>query len=133
MSGTTNKRLERFYEGFVSGLKDVHADWRSLSPSEQKRVFKKVTDVAKELIVGKGEGNGGIALSTFNIYVRKVTRALIFNVPLAIAEKATNQQLQHAKYHVREVMKDAQGTDEEKMVRAYQDLLARGFRFESKK
>lgn len=119
--------MERFYEGFGMALKDVHKGWKHLKPKERKIVFEKVQDVAKELIVDKQDGGGaddGLALGTFYGYVCKVKRALIYTVPLAIAERATNQELQKAQVHVRDVLKDTEGTTEEKMVKAYQWVKA---------
>ncbi len=115
--------LERFYEGFGVACKDVHKGWRHLKPRERKIVFEKVQDVAKDLIVDKQDGGGandGLALGTFYGYVCKVKRAMIYHVPLSIAERATNQELQKAQVHVRDVLKDSDGTVEEKMIKAYQ-------------
>lgn len=119
--------LERFYEGFSVALKDVHKGWRHLKPREKKIVFEKVQDVAKELIVDKQDGGGaddGLALGTFYGYVCKVKRGLIYHVPLHIAERATNQELQKAQVYARDVLKDTEGTTEEKMVKAYQWVKA---------
>ena len=44
---------------------------------------------------------------------------MLYNVPLHIAERATNQELQKAQTYVRDVLKDTEGTHEEKMVVAY--------------
>ncbi len=119
--------LERFYEGFSVALKDVHKGWKHLKPRERKIVFEKVQDVAKELIMDKQDGGGaddGLALGTFYGYVCKVKRALIYHVPLHIAERATNQELQKAQVYARDVLKDTEGTTEEKMVKAYQWVKA---------
>lgn len=121
---TIGKRvMDRFYEGFGLALKDVHKGWKHLKPRERKIVFEKVQDVAKELIVDKADGGGvqdGLALGTFYGYVCKVKRALIYNVPLHIAERATNQELQRAERYVLEVLKEQAGTIQEKMVKAYE-------------
>ncbi len=114
--------LERFYEGFGHALKDVHKGWKHLKPRERKIVFEKVQDVAKELIVDKEDGGGaddGLALGTFYGYVCKVKRALLYNVPLHIAERATNQELQKAQTYVRDVLTDTDAPFEDKMVIAY--------------
>ncbi len=119
--------LERFYEGFGLALKDVHKGWKHLKPRERKIVFEKVQDVAKELIVDKKDGggaDGGLALGTFYGYVCKVKRSLIYHVPLYIAERSTNQELQKAQVYVRDVLKDIEDTIEEKMVKAYQWVKA---------
>jgi len=119
--------LERFYEGFALALKDVHKGWKSLKPNERKIVFEKVQDCAKELIVDKSDGGGatdGLALGTFYGYVCKVKRALIYHVPLHIAERATNQELQKAHQYVIDVLKDVDGSQEEKMVKGYEWVKA---------
>lgn len=111
--------LERFCEGFAHALKDVCKGWRHLKPRERKIVFEKVQDVAKELIVDKKDGGGsddGLSLGTFYGYVCKVKRSLIYLVPLSIADRATNQELQKAKAHAEEVLG---GFNEDNMVKAY--------------
>ncbi len=66
--------------------------------------------------------DNGLALGTFYGYVCKVKRALIYNVPLSIAERATSQELQKAQQHAHTVLKDTDGTQEEKMSKAYQHI-----------
>lgn len=66
-----------------------------------------------------GGADDGLALGTFYGYVCKVKRALIYNAPLHIAERATNQELQKARQYVNDVLKDTEDADEDKMVAAY--------------
>jgi hypothetical protein len=121
--GKIGKRvMEQYYRGFLAALHDVHKGWRHLKPRERKVVFEKVQDTAKELIVCKEDGGGaddGLALGTFHGYVCKIKRALIFNVPLEIAERATNQELQKAQVYVNDVLKESPQPLEDKMVLAY--------------
>lgn len=115
--------LDRFYEGFERALKDVCKGWRNLKPRERKIVFEKVQDVAKEIIVDEKDGGGakdGLSLGTFYGYVCKVKRALVYSVPLDIAERATNQELQKAQKYVEEVLPDSEGNKTEKMTQAYE-------------
>jgi hypothetical protein len=129
---TIGKRvMERFYEGFGAALKDVHRTWRHLRPQERKIVFEKVQDVAKEIIVDKEDGGGaddGLALSTFYQYVCKVKRALIYNVPLDIAERATNAELEEAFGYIREEMGETAdkpcNANSEKVVAGYRHVKA---------
>jgi hypothetical protein len=119
--------MERFLEGYSAALADVHRSWKRLKPQERQIVFEKVQDVAKDLIVDKQDGGGaddGLALSTFYQYVCKIKRALIYHVPLAVAERATNAELNDAWDYAKNVLSDPAdkpcNADTEKMVLAYQ-------------
>lgn len=120
--------LDRFYEGFALALKDVCSKWKTLKPEERKLVFERVQECACKLIVDKkergGEAEDGLARGTFDGYVCKVKRALIYHVPLHVAERATNQELQKAHRYVVEVLKEIDGTLEEKMVKGYEWVKA---------
>jgi hypothetical protein len=129
---TIGKRvMNRFYEGFAAALKDVHRTWKDLNPQDRKIVFEKVQDVAKDLIVDKEDGGGaddGLALSTFYQYVCKIKRALIYHVPLDIAERATNNELDKVWDYAKEVLDDPAEkpckADPENMVAGYRHVKA---------
>lgn len=114
--------LERFYEGFGLALKDVHRDWEGLHAPEKKLVFERVYDVAKDHIVDKEDGGGaddGLALRTFERYVGKVKLALLYKVPIHIAERAKTSELQKARRRVMDGGVRKEDVDEEKMLVAY--------------
>lgn len=117
--------LDRFYEGFEKALKDVHKGWKQLKPRERKVVFETVQKVAKQIIVSEKDGGGaseedGLSLGTFNGYVCKIKRALVYNVPLYVAEHATHQDLQRAQKYVTEVLSDTSGSQSNKMIKGYE-------------
>lgn len=119
--------LERFYEGYLIACKDVNKNWRDMKRDEQNIVFKKVLKDIKKLIVNKKDGGGakdGLALSTVQGYIRKVKLAMIYCVPLRIAELAKDNELKKAKIYVREILAESSGTLEEKMVRGYEWVKA---------
>lgn len=123
------KVLEKFLEGFSLALKDVHSDWKNLEPRMRKNVFDEVQLVAKEMIVDKSDGGNaedGLSLGTFYGYVCKVKKALLYNVPLHVADKATQQELQRARDKVRVEFNAASSPKEreEIMVSAYDAVKA---------
>jgi hypothetical protein len=67
-----------------------------------------------------GHAHNGLGLGTFYGYVCKIKRAHIYGVPLSVAERATNQELQQAQQLLRGELKTARGTHERRMVRAYE-------------
>jgi hypothetical protein len=112
--------LARFCEGILSAMSDIHRGWGDLAPKERTIVFNRAVAVAKKITLRKPGDLDGLTLSTFNRYVCVVKRVVMFRVPLSIAKRATNQELQEARYRPREEMKGVKGTLEQKMVRAYE-------------
>ena len=100
---SANRR--RFYAALQSAVSEAVARagvaWENLTPDDRRTVFERAVKRTREWVLHKRYGGGaddGLSLSTFGRYVADVKRALIFRVPLAVAERATTHELLAARH-----------------------------------
>jgi len=114
-----NSVLDSLQSVLLKALVSIHGAWRQEPIPNKKAMWDHVSKEAKRILVDKQHGGGadhGWTLGTFQNYISRVKKAIVFQVDIYTAESETTELLREAQIRAEKLAEDAGSMKTEKFM-----------------